>query len=440
MEIISAEAFFFISDLHMGGEGDVEEFTCEAELIRFLKRICDVDGATLVLLGDVFDFWQMRGTAKKNIGRILEKFHSVFEQFRHFSASHNIYYLPGNHDRDSRYSDSVIASLEEYGIQTLRVDTVEARLTQNGRDILTIIAEHGHQVDASNRYQYPPNPAEHPFGEYLMRMFINPIKQMNKRRDQPWLREIDNVHPLQMVPWWMTSKYFYREAGFWIKILSVPSALLFGLTKLTLLLVILRMFGVDLVQYGLPHIPRPILYGMLSFLGIDLAMMFVLGFMWLLRKDMIKSLKRWGIDDLKKIISAWSRRFRRHAARTLRGTEARLYIYGHTHNPHLDRLRANCYWANTGTWMMRMEKISTWSHMPPVFAHSHSPTYIFVGPDRQGAVVALRSIRKDFKQDLTFLERIATFRRGIPTPQMEEDKIIKQIVIEKCRMDLDPAE
>ena len=83
---------FVISDLHMGDGGPRDNFAVdnkERELGDFLEYVESNDGR-LVVLGDLFDFWQA------NIGRVLTKRRPIIDRLAEMDAV----YVVGNHDAD----------------------------------------------------------------------------------------------------------------------------------------------------------------------------------------------------------------------------------------------------------------------------------------------------------------------------------------------------
>ena len=59
--------YFFISDMHIGGYGELENCDFEIELIEFLKQIEGKQDAELIINGDAFGLWEfttLEGTEK----------------------------------------------------------------------------------------------------------------------------------------------------------------------------------------------------------------------------------------------------------------------------------------------------------------------------------------------------------------------------------------
>ena len=50
--------YFFISDMHIGGDRELENCDFEMELIDFLKYLERKDDAELIINGDAFGLWE----------------------------------------------------------------------------------------------------------------------------------------------------------------------------------------------------------------------------------------------------------------------------------------------------------------------------------------------------------------------------------------------
>ena len=63
-----ATTLYFVSDLHLGGDGQLQICDYIAEFVVFLKELEGKDKETeLIIIGDAFGFWEMTtvsGTAK----------------------------------------------------------------------------------------------------------------------------------------------------------------------------------------------------------------------------------------------------------------------------------------------------------------------------------------------------------------------------------------
>ena len=426
MQTFSQRSFHIVSDLHLVGAEVGDPFACEQEFLGLLDAIAAGEETVLVLLGDIFDFWQMTGEPVAKLRRVRESHPLIFTKLQTLSHRHPVIYLPGNHDREASWDEEVVRELADVGIETCLDASVLLELPGRERSY-RIVAEHGHASDPYNHYRHPPHPAEQPFGEHLMQLFINPVKRVKPQVGDQWLRDVDNVHPLAAIPWWVASKYFYREAGFWIKALAVPGALLFTFTKIGLLLLALQFFGVDIADWGLPLLPQPLVYTLLGFLGIDAFGLVLLFLAWLAKRDAMNTLRRWGIDDLDRILRAGELRLERRARQALRENRADLYVFGHTHEEFLRPLGEGRAWCNTGTWMKRLQRVRAWLRLPPVFVPVFRLTYIRVtDTDAAGVSVQLRARGRCHAPRLALLERLAILGR-LPQPEAEEDVLLSSL-------------
>jgi UDP-2,3-diacylglucosamine pyrophosphatase LpxH len=75
--------YFFISDMHIGGDGELQSCDFEVELIDFLKQLERKHGAELIINGDAFgllEFTTLEGTEK--LEALIKQQPRLFEQFR----------------------------------------------------------------------------------------------------------------------------------------------------------------------------------------------------------------------------------------------------------------------------------------------------------------------------------------------------------------------
>lgn len=423
-EPLAAEEFYFLSDVHITGSGE-DDFDSPAELAAFLDEIATHSGMCLVILGDFLDLWQDGPGAAEKFAQARVRFPGVFAALARCAARTRVVYIPGNHDRDALFDPQLAAQLEELGLELAREPLLTAEL--RGAPGFRACCEHGHMDDPYNRYLYSPTPAERPFGEHVVRLFINPLKEVKTLPGESWLRDVDNVNPVSAKPWWLCSKYFYHETGWWLKALAVPCALLFGLTKIGLLLLVLARLGVDFSRFGLPHPPRYVLFLLLGFLAVDAVALAGLGLAWLVRRDAAATLRRWGYGSLEEALARQRAAAATAATEKLRACAARLYVSGHTHEEFLQPLPGGRAWANTGTWMKRMTRVRAWAHLPPVFAGCYLLTYLKLTAENGVAHAELRARGRDFTLRLTFLERLATAFRPKPAPLQTSDALLARL-------------
>jgi UDP-2,3-diacylglucosamine pyrophosphatase LpxH len=113
-----APEYFFVSDLHIGGDEQLKIVDFEEDFIAFLQMLEDREGDTeLVIIGDAFGLWEFttaEGVEKFDL--LLEDHERLFEQFRATGERVKITLIPGNHDYDLACYPGFVDRLAEYGI------------------------------------------------------------------------------------------------------------------------------------------------------------------------------------------------------------------------------------------------------------------------------------------------------------------------------------
>src|SRR5262249_45064728 len=97
-----ATTSYFISDLHIGGDGGLSRCDFEEELIGFLQEIAaGPQPAELIIVGDAFGFWELTDRAGvSKLATIALQHPALFRQLRETGERVTITLLPGNHDYD----------------------------------------------------------------------------------------------------------------------------------------------------------------------------------------------------------------------------------------------------------------------------------------------------------------------------------------------------
>jgi UDP-2,3-diacylglucosamine pyrophosphatase LpxH len=97
-----AQEFYFVSDLHFGGDGQLQVCDFTEEFIEFLRELEKKDSVTeLIIAGDTFGFWELT-TVKgaEQLDEIIKHHSRIFEQFRRTGEKIQITMMVGNHDYD----------------------------------------------------------------------------------------------------------------------------------------------------------------------------------------------------------------------------------------------------------------------------------------------------------------------------------------------------
>ena len=92
--------YYFISDLHIGGDEALGVCDFEDELIQFLKDIqTQSKNAELIIIGDAFGLWEFtQVVGKEKVETLFAQFPKIFNAFRSAGEHIKITVLPGNHD------------------------------------------------------------------------------------------------------------------------------------------------------------------------------------------------------------------------------------------------------------------------------------------------------------------------------------------------------
>ena len=159
-----ATTFYFISDLHFGGDGQLEICDYTAEIIGFLKMLETENKRTeLIINGDAFGFWEL--TTVTGIGQLDEivRHHAeIFDQFRRTGEKILITLMVGNHDYDLACYPEFAEKLKAFNIS---LDTSISIIRNIGKRQLHI--EHGQQIDEMNASPDYGNPFAQPIGYYI---------------------------------------------------------------------------------------------------------------------------------------------------------------------------------------------------------------------------------------------------------------------------------
>ncbi len=91
--------YFFTSDMHIGGAGELQHCDFEVELIEFLKSLEQQKDAELIINGDAFGLWEFTTLeGREKLEALIEQQPKLFEQFKQTGSKISITIMPGNHD------------------------------------------------------------------------------------------------------------------------------------------------------------------------------------------------------------------------------------------------------------------------------------------------------------------------------------------------------
>lgn len=411
-----AKEYYFISDLHIGGDGALDPCEFETEMITFLRRLEEKDRDTeLVIAGDFLGLWEF--TTLNGVDKLHAIIASHFELFRQFQCTGSkihITVIPGNHDHELATDPEFGTILQLYNIQLEAKEHITRTLAGK-----SIWIEHGHQHDDYNRFEIFGNPACKPFGYHVTTNIISSAGQRVRNRDEKWLKDIESVYPTEHVPHWLFSNYFYREMGTYIHVLILPFLLVFIASAFMVFGAILEVCGVvaqGRILSSFTHTLGSLGYlldGLFLLGGVAFIAMILFMFpLLLIRHDIRKVLLRYNLDLSKTLkdkknedyISAAKRVFNEHP-------EVALFIFGHSHTASLSVTGGRAI-MNTGSWIKKLTRIpSRFLLLPDVYCPSYELSYFRVVEQAGNIAMYYHVIEKDISDSLFFLQRFSIYRQ-----------------------------
>jgi UDP-2,3-diacylglucosamine pyrophosphatase LpxH len=405
--------YYFISDMHIGGDEALAEVEFMDELLAFLRDLEQSDeDAELLVNGDAFGLWEfteLEGMEK--FDALVERYPELFEQLRATGERVPITFMPGNHDYELACYPEYVERLAAYNV-TLEQEVVLTREVA-GR---TIWIEHGQQRDPNNRSPDFGNPYANPPGYHVNQHITGRAGQLSKRGKFNWLKDIQSVTPMTQIPDWMTSMYFYREMSPLLRYAVVPFLLLFQVSLFYLGIVLLDAFGV----WSLPNVLVRDALLFLGVLGLLIDVVLVVNVvvivllvllavpLFFLARDVRRTLRRFGLvgeDDPQEVADRYT-----EAARDLfaEHPEVAVYVYGHTHRAAVTEVDDRLV-VNTGTWLKRLQRRSVLlGLLPRVYYPNYQLNYVRISEADGDVLVEYEVLEKAKPKELTWLERLLT--------------------------------
>src|SRR5918998_3235869 len=232
--------YFFVSDLHIGGDEQLKILDFEDEFIAFLKMLEQKEtGTELIIIGDAFGLWELTTTEGIEKFDLLVKDHSeLFNQFRATGEHIIITLIPGNHDYELACYPQFVDRLQGYNVVLEPKVSITRELA--GKKIWI---EHGMKHDESNRMPDFGHPHANPVGYFVTHSLVGTAGRLSGRGRYNWLRDIQSVTPLEEIPRWIISNYFYREMNPLLRYAVVPFLLLFAFSVINLIGLALEASG-----------------------------------------------------------------------------------------------------------------------------------------------------------------------------------------------------
>ncbi len=405
--------YYFISDLHIGGDEALGVCDYEPELIGFLEKLAaQQEEVELIIIGDIFGLWEFTDIeGPEKLKTLMDQFPQIFQAFRKAGETFKITMLPGNHDYEIACYPEYVSMLKSYHIHLEQTPAISREI--NGKKIWI---EHGNQYDAFNRMPDFGNPHAHPIGYFLTSSVVSTAGKHSQFGKYNWLKDIQSVYPSEQIPYWVMSNYFYHEMSPWLRWLFLPFLLFSGFEIFVLggaalewlgktdtniflnnwLLASLGIVG-NLVQLIL--IINTVLFVNFLILAIPLY------FIW---RDFKATLERFRIVLNPSELSSEKEQKYLEAAQAVfdRDPDTVIFIYGHTHMPSV-RQSGNRVVINTGTWLKRFEDVPTRiGFLPRLYVPLFCLNYFRISETDGKIAIDYHKIDKAPPKDLSLLQRL----------------------------------
>ena len=422
--------YYVVSDLHVGGDEQLEAIEFREELLGFLRQLEETDeDAELVINGDAFGLWELTGLeGLEKFDHLESTYPELFEQLRATGENVRVTMLPGNHDHELAAYDGYVERLAEYNVDLVQAESINRAVGDQ-----VVHFEHGHQRDPNNRIEDWGNPHATPLGYYYNTHVTSRAGQLSGRGRYNWLKDVQAVTPTERMPVWLLSKYFYLEMNPLLRYALVPFLLLFNVTAVLAILAGLHLAGVVSLPVG-----RTV-----SFLGqfgtVGTAVWFLLVVnvaatgllvlvsipLYFLKRDIRQTIDRFGLFETALTVDAEAPY--EDAAREVFAAEPEttIFCYGHTHRPTVREVDGGVL-ANSGTWLKRLHRRDgVIGVLPPVFYPSYQLCAVRIAPVEGGVAVEYEEIEKPSPspEELTLTERLLTLGRK-PDPELPDRTVV----------------
>ncbi|WP_340098303.1 metallophosphoesterase [Salinibaculum salinum] len=422
--------YYVISDLHIGGDEQLEEIEFLDELLEFLRRLeATEENAELIINGDAFGLWEFtRVEGMEKFAVLEETYPDLFEQLRKTGENVQVTLLPGNHDHELAAYDEYVDRLAEYNVNLVQSESISRPVGDQA-----VHFEHGHQHDPNNRIEDWGNPHASPLGYFYNTLVTSKAGQLSDRGKYNWLKDVQAVTPTERMPVWLFSKYFYREMNPVLRYSLVPFLLLFNISVLLAVLAGLDLAGiwsmpVDRVTAFLGQFGRAgtVIWFVLAINVAVAGLLLLVGIpLYFIRRDIRKTIARFGLFETALTVDPEAPY--EEAARDVfaEQSETAIYCYGHTHRPGVQEIDGGVL-VNTGTWLKRLHRRDgIIGILPPVFYPSYQLAAVRIAVVEEGTAVQFQSVAKPSPatEELTLTERLFTAGRE-PDTKLPDRRII----------------
>ncbi|MFZ5447288.1 MAG: metallophosphoesterase [Thermodesulfobacteriota bacterium] len=410
--------YYFISDLHIGGDEALGVCDYEAELIAFLEKLAEhQENAELLIIGDIFGLWEftdLEGPDK--LKAVIDQFPNIFRALQNTGKTVKITMLPGNHDYEIACYPEFVEMLQPYNVHLEQKVAISREI--GGKKIWI---EHGNQHDSYNHMPDFGNPYAQPIGYFIASSVVSTAGKHSKFGKYNWLKDIQSVYPSEQVPYWVLSNYFYHEMSPLLRWLFLPFLLLSGFELFVLGGAALEWLGKTNTNIFLNNQ----LFSALGLVGNLVQLILIVNTVlfvnfvavgvpiYLIWRDFKATLKRFQIVLDPSELSSEKEQQYLEAAQAIfdRDPDTIIFIYGHTHFPSVRQFGGRAV-INTGCWLKRLDNVSTRvGFLPQIYVPFFSLNYFKISEIDGKIAIDYHKIHKDPPQDLSLLQRLLVFRK-----------------------------
>jgi UDP-2,3-diacylglucosamine pyrophosphatase LpxH len=427
---VMPQEYFFISDMHIGGDGELQHCDFEVELIEFLKSLEQQKDAELIINGDAFGLWEFTALeGREKLEALIEQQPKLFEQFKQTGSKIPITIMPGNHDYELACYPEFIDRLKDYNLNLVPEISITREVA--GKKIWI---EHGQQHDERNHMPDFGNPHAQPVGYFITTGIVGTAGRYSEFGRGNWLKDVQAVMPITEIPTWTISNYFYREMGPLLRLVLLPFLLLLVLGAVVVLSWFLEAF--ELLSFnpvldnpltdslGLPgQVVRSVLVieGVLALLLL-LALIPAMIPLGILYRDIRRTLGRYNILMPKTPGQIGDGPYLEAARQVFeQDPSVAVFVYGHTHLASLKEVNDKVV-INTGTWLKMPKKVPVlFGQLPPVYVPAFRLNYFRIAEEDGRLAIYYEQIEKRPPSELTWSQRLLTLAKrpsaGPPIPK-----------------------
>src|SRR5918993_1128123 len=415
--------YFFISDMHIGGDGELQHCDFEVELIEFLKSLEQQKDAELIINGDAFGLWEFTALeGREKLEALIEQQPKLFEQFKQTGSKIPITIMPGNHDYELACYPEFIDRLKDYNLNLVPEISITREVAGK-----RIWIEHGQQHDERNHMPDFGNPHAQPVGYFITTGIVGTAGRYSEVGRGNWLKDVQAVMPITEIPTWTISNYFYREMGPLLRLVLLPFLLLLAVGAVVVISWLMEASGLIQVNpildnpltdsLGVPgHVVRTVLIieGVLALLLL-LALIPAMIPLGILYRDVRRTLGRYKILMPKTPAQIGDGPYLEAARQVFeQDPSVAVFVYGHTHLASLKEVDGRVV-INTGTWLKTPKKVPVlFGQLPPVYIPAFRLNYFRMVEEDGRLAIYYEHIEKKPPSELTWAQRLLTLTERPP--------------------------